>query len=81
MSFVIGFALFGVISYLPTYLQVVDGLTATRAGLVLTALLGGILVSAVWSGRMITRTGRYKVYPVAGTALAAVGMAALASAW
>lgn len=79
VSSAIGVALFGVISYLPTYLQVVDGLTATRSGLVLTAMLGGVLVSTVWSGRMITRTGRYKPYPVVGTALAAAGMAALAS--
>jgi EmrB/QacA subfamily drug resistance transporter len=78
VSFVIGFALFGVVSYLPTFFQVVDGLSATRAGLVLTALLAGVLVSTVWSGRRITRTGRYKPYPVVGTALAAMAIAGLA---
>jgi EmrB/QacA subfamily drug resistance transporter len=77
VSFLIGFALFGVITYLPSFLQVTSGLTATQAGLVLTALLAGVLVSTVGSGRLITRTGRYKPYPVAGTAIAAIGMALL----
>jgi EmrB/QacA subfamily drug resistance transporter len=77
VSFLIGFALFGVITYLPSFLQVTSGLTATQAGLVLTALLAGVLISTVGSGRLITRTGRYKPYPVAGTAIAAIGMALL----
>jgi EmrB/QacA subfamily drug resistance transporter len=77
VSFLIGFALFGVITYLPTFLQVTSRLTATRAGLVLTALLAGVLIGTVGSGRLITRTGRYKAYPVAGTLIAAVGMALL----
>jgi EmrB/QacA subfamily drug resistance transporter len=77
VSFLIGFALFGVITYLPSFLQVTSGLTATEAGLVLTALLAGVLISTVGSGRLITRTGRYKPYPVAGTAIAAIGMALL----
>ncbi|HKN42744.1 MAG TPA: MFS transporter, partial [Propionibacteriaceae bacterium] len=77
VSFLVGFALFGVITYLPTFLQVTSRLTATRAGLVLTALLAGVLIGTVGSGRLITRTGRYKAYPVAGTLIAAVGMAQL----
>jgi EmrB/QacA subfamily drug resistance transporter len=77
VSFLIGFALFGVITYLPSFLQVTSGLTATQAGLVLTALLAGVLISTVGSGRLITRTGRYKPYPVVGTAIAAIGMALL----
>ena len=78
VSFLIGFALFGVITYLPTFLQVTSGLTATTAGLVLTALMAGVLISTVASGRLITRTGRYKIYPVIGTAAGAIGLLLLA---
>ena len=78
VSFLIGFALFGVITYLPTFLQVVSGLTAIRAGLVLTALMAGVLVGTVGSGRLITRSGRYKIFPLVGTAIAAIGLALLA---
>jgi MFS family permease len=77
VSFLIGFALFGVITYLPSFLQVTSGLTATQAGLVLSALLAGVLISTVGSGRLITRTGRYKLYPVVGTAIAAISVALL----
>ena len=77
VSFLIGFALFGVITYLPTFLQVVSGLTAVRAGLVLTALMAGVLVGTVGSGRLITRSGRYKIFPLVGTAIAAIGLALL----
>ena len=78
VSFLIGFALFGVITYLPTFLQVVSGLTAVRAGLVLTALMAGVLVGTVGSGRLITRSGRYKIFPLVGTAIAAIGLFLLA---
>ena len=78
VSFLIGFALFGVITYLPTFLQVVSGLTAIRAGLVLTALMGGVLIGTVGSGRLITRSGQYKIYPLVGTAIAGIGLAFLA---
>ncbi|MQA27094.1 MAG: MFS transporter [Micromonosporaceae bacterium] len=75
ISFLIGFALFGAVSYLPAFLQIAHGVTATQAGLQLTTLMAGILITAIGSGRRITRTGRYKRYPVAGTALAAIGLA------
>jgi len=57
---------------------VVSGLTAVRAGLVLTALMAGVLVGTVGSGRLITRSGRYKIFPLVGTAIAAIGLALLA---
>jgi hypothetical protein len=66
--------MFGAISYLPTYLQIVTGVSATTSGLLLLPLIGGLLVTSVSSGRLITRTGHYKAYPVAGTALAAIGL-------
>ncbi|MEV4173495.1 MDR family MFS transporter [Nonomuraea sp. NPDC049709] len=74
ISLVIGFALFGTVTYMPAYVQIAHGTSATQAGLLVTALMGGVLLTTVVSGRLITRTGRYKPYPVAGTALAAVGL-------
>lgn len=77
ISLLIGFALFGTLTYLPAYLQIALRSSATQAGLPVTALMAGVLVSTVVSGRLITRTGRYKAYPVAGTALATAGLALL----
>jgi EmrB/QacA subfamily drug resistance transporter len=74
ISFVIGIAMFGAISYLPTFLQIVTGASATNSGLLLLPLMTGLLVASVCSGRLIARTGRYKPYPIAGTALAALGL-------
>ena len=73
ISLITGIAMFGAISYLPTYLQIVTGVSATTSGLLLP-LIGGLLVTSIASGRLITRTGHYKAYPVAGTALAAAGL-------
>ncbi|TMR20863.1 MFS transporter, partial [Nonomuraea turkmeniaca] len=75
ISLLIGFALFGTITYMPAYLQIALGTSATQAGLLVTALMGGVLVTTVVSGRLITRTGVYKPYPVAGTAAAGIGLA------
>jgi len=77
ISLLIGFALFGTLTYIPAYLQIALGSSATQAGLLVTALMGGVLITTIGSGRLISRTGRYKGYPVAGTALAAVGLALL----
>ncbi|MGP3928718.1 MDR family MFS transporter [Nonomuraea sp. KM88] len=74
ISLLIGFALFGTITYMPAYLQIAAGTSATQAGLLVTALMGGVLATTVVSGRLITRTGKYKPYPVAGTAVAAAGL-------
>jgi EmrB/QacA subfamily drug resistance transporter len=78
ISFLIGLALFGTVSYLPAYLQIAMGTSATQAGLVLTCLMGGVITTMTVSGRLISRTGRYRRYPVVGTAMAAAGMALLA---
>ncbi|WP_017612337.1 MFS transporter [Nocardiopsis salina] len=77
VSFLIGFGLFGTLTYVPAFAQIALGTTATRAGLMVTAMMAGALVSTVVSGRLITRTGRYRRYPVAGTALATVGTVSL----
>ncbi|MDN5858953.1 MAG: MFS transporter [Pseudonocardia sp.] len=78
ISFLIGLALFGTVSYLPAYLQIAMGTSATQAGLVLTCLMGGVIITMTLSGRLISRTGRYRRYPVIGTAMAAAGMGLLA---
>ena len=79
ISFLVGFALFGTLTYLPAYLQVALGLSASSAGLVVTALMAGVLITTVLSGRLITRTGRYKAYPVVGAGVAATALALLAT--
>jgi EmrB/QacA subfamily drug resistance transporter len=77
ISFLVGFALFGTISYLPAFLQIARGTTATEAGLVVTVLMAGVIATVASSGRAISRTGRYKSFPVVGTALTAIGLALL----
>lgn len=79
VSFIVGIALFGVIIYLPLFLQLVSGSTATNSGLLMLPLMGGLLVSSIGSGQAITRTGHYKVFPIVGTAVAAVGLGLLAT--
>jgi hypothetical protein len=74
VGFIVGFALFGVITYLPQYQQVVRGASPTSSGLQLFPLMGGLLIASIGSGQIITRTGRYKVFPIAGTALLSVGL-------
>ncbi|MDQ0846266.1 EmrB/QacA subfamily drug resistance transporter [Streptomyces sp. V1I6] len=71
---VVGIALFGAASYLPTFLQMVDGASATESGLLMLPMMGGIVVASIVSGQLISRTGRYKVYPVLGSAISVVGM-------
>lgn len=74
ISFLLGFAMFAAVSYLPAFLQVGMGLSATASGAMLIALVASILLAMAASGLLITRTGRYKRYPVTGTLLAASGM-------
>jgi EmrB/QacA subfamily drug resistance transporter len=74
VGFVVGFAMFGSITFLPLYLQVVQGATPTASGLRMLPMLAGMLLTAVGSGQLITRWGRYKVFPIAGTAIVSVGL-------
>ncbi|WUX64354.1 MFS transporter [Streptomyces sp. NBC_01431] len=71
---VIGVALFGAASYLPTFLQMVDGASATESGLLVLPMMGGIVGASIISGQLISRTGHYKAYPILGGAVSAVGM-------
>jgi EmrB/QacA subfamily drug resistance transporter len=74
IGFVVGLAMFGAIIYLPVYLQVVDGASPTESGLRLLPLMVGILSTSIVAGRLISRTGRYRVFPMTGTAVLAGGM-------
>jgi EmrB/QacA subfamily drug resistance transporter len=73
-GFIVGLAMFGAIVYLPLYLQIVHGVSPTSSGLRLLPLMVGILTTSVISGRVITRIGRYKPFPVAGTIVMTLGM-------
>jgi EmrB/QacA subfamily drug resistance transporter len=74
IGFIMGFAMFGAIVYLPLYLQAVYGASPTVSGLELLPMVAGMLTTFIWSGRYITRTGHYKYFPVAGSALLALGL-------
>lgn len=79
LGFLVGLALFGTVIFVPLFLQTVTGTSATVSGLVLTPLMMGMVVSSVVSGWLITRWGRYKAFPVAGTILMTLGFALLAT--
>jgi EmrB/QacA subfamily drug resistance transporter len=74
LSFIVGFAMLGALTFLPTYLQYVKGVSATASGLQTLPLVAGLLVMSMVSGTVVGRTGRYKVFPVVGSAIIAVGM-------
>jgi EmrB/QacA subfamily drug resistance transporter len=74
VGFIIGFAMFGAITFLPLFYQVVKGLTPTASGLQLLPLMAGLLVVSITSGQIIARTGRYRMFPIAGTAVISVGL-------
>jgi EmrB/QacA subfamily drug resistance transporter len=74
MGFFIGLSMFGAIIFIPLYLQLVYGASPTASGLRMLPLMGGLLIAAIASGRIISRIGRYKAFPIAGTAVLVVGM-------
>jgi EmrB/QacA subfamily drug resistance transporter len=74
VGFIIGFSMFGAIIYLPFYLQTVHGATPTAAGLELLPLVAGMLTTFILSGQLVTRTGRYKAFPIVGSSVLAVGL-------
>ncbi|MFE6194390.1 MFS transporter [Streptomyces sp. NPDC057838] len=74
IGLVVGAALFGAASYLPTYLQMVDGASATASGLLMLPMMGGIVGASIIAGQLISHTGRYKAYPLLGGALSVAGM-------
>ncbi|MEU0402308.1 MFS transporter [Streptomyces sp. NPDC006197] len=74
ISFVVGFAMFGAMTYLPTFLQVVQGVTPTMSGVHMLPMVLGMLITSTASGQIVSRTGRWKVFPIAGTALTCLGL-------
>ncbi|MEU1018982.1 MDR family MFS transporter [Streptomyces sp. NPDC005898] len=74
ISFVVGFAMFGAMTYLPTFLQVVQGVSPTMSGVHMLPMVAGMLLSTTASGQIVSRTGRWKVFPVVGTAVTTVGL-------
>ena len=74
IGFVVGFALFGSVTFVPLYLQVVKGHSPTESGLLMTPMMLGLLVTGISSGLLISRYGRYRQFPILGTAVATVGL-------
>ena len=74
LEFLVGLAMFGGIIFLPLYLQTVGGASAENSGVLILPLMAGMMTSSISSGRIITRTGRYKVFPVVGTAIISIGL-------
>ncbi|CAN5867405.1 MDR family MFS transporter [soil metagenome] len=73
LGFIVGFAMLGALTFLPTFMQFVDGVSATESGLRTLPMVGGLLLTSISSGQIVGRTGRYKIFPVAGTAIMTVG--------
>ena len=79
VGFIVGLAMFGSVTYMPLYLQVVGGVSPARAGLELTPMMAGVLITSIASGRLISRIGRYRLFPIIGTAVMTVGLALLST--
>ncbi|TPG33667.1 MDR family MFS transporter [Mycolicibacterium hodleri] len=72
LGFIVGFAMLGALTFMPTFMQFVDGVSATESGLRTLPMVAGLLITSISSGSIVGRTGRYKIFPVAGTAIMAV---------
>jgi EmrB/QacA subfamily drug resistance transporter len=77
ISFLLGFGMFGAMNFLPLFQQTVQGASATNSGLLLLPLMFGMLVVSIIAGRMITKTGRYRIFPIIGGFAMTAGMALL----
>jgi EmrB/QacA subfamily drug resistance transporter len=78
IGFIVGLAMFGAVTFLPLYQQTVQGASATNSGLLLLPMMAGMLVTSIVAGQLITRTGRYKAFPVIGGVVLVAGMFLLA---
>jgi EmrB/QacA subfamily drug resistance transporter len=74
IGFVVGLCMFGALSYIPLYMQVVNANSPTQSGLRLLPMMGGLLVASIGSGQLISRTGKYKIFPIVGSALITIGL-------
>jgi EmrB/QacA subfamily drug resistance transporter len=73
----VGIAMFGAVAYIGFFLQMVDGVSATVSGLLMLPFVGGMLISSIGSGQIVSRTGRYKIFPILGTGIATTGLGLL----
>jgi EmrB/QacA subfamily drug resistance transporter len=73
VSLTVGVAVFGVVTYLPTFLQIANGATASNSGLLITPLMLGVIVTSIVAGQVVSRTGHYRLFPTCGMALVAIG--------
>jgi EmrB/QacA subfamily drug resistance transporter len=74
VGFIIGFAMFGAITYLPAFFQVVKGISPTLSGVQILPLMAGLLIVSIGSGRVISKTGRYRFFPIAGSGVTVLGL-------
>jgi EmrB/QacA subfamily drug resistance transporter len=77
VGLIVGFAMFGSVTYLPVFLQAVKGASPTGSGMQMLPMMGGMLISSIVSGQLISRTGRYKIFPVIGTAVMTLALVLL----
>jgi EmrB/QacA subfamily drug resistance transporter len=74
LSFLVGLAMFGAITFLPLYQQTVQGASPTISGLLLTPMMVGVMITSLIAGQLTTRTGRYKALPILGAGGMTIGM-------
>jgi EmrB/QacA subfamily drug resistance transporter len=74
IGFVVGFSMLGALTFLPSYLQYVEGVSATASGLYMLPMVGALLVASVFAGSVVGRTGKYKIFPIVGSALTTFGL-------
>ncbi|GAB2888475.1 MDR family MFS transporter [Paraburkholderia jirisanensis] len=79
IGFIVGVSLFGSVTFLPMYLQVVKNSTPSQAGMQMLPIMGGVLLMSIISGRLISRIGKYRMFPIIGTLLVGLGMSLLAT--
>ncbi|HEY1794754.1 MAG TPA: MDR family MFS transporter [Stellaceae bacterium] len=77
VGFIVGLSMFGSITFMPLYLQVVKGITPTHAGMALAPMMAGMLMTSIATGRIIHRIGRYRPFPIIGTAVMTIGLGLL----
>ncbi|HJR38920.1 MAG TPA: MDR family MFS transporter [Nocardioidaceae bacterium] len=78
-GFLIGVAMFGAMIFIPVYLQVVDGMSPTASGLAMVPMVVGIFTTSILAGNLMTRNGRYKIYPVLGAGIVVVALVMLST--
>ncbi|MFD9583716.1 MDR family MFS transporter [Streptomyces sp. NPDC059980] len=74
LSFIVGFAMLGAMTFLPTYLQYVDGDSATISGVRTLPLVVGLLIASIFSGNVVSKTGQYRIFPIVGSLVMALGL-------